>query len=125
MTAAINEVKSLTLDNDIAFRKHERLSKALGVPLYFCHPYHAWEKGGVENENKLIRQYLPKGTNLGRYSGQTIRKIQDKLNNRPRKCLGYRTPLEAMLKNEQFKTLDDFGKINKQKTPCSGVRIEG
>lgn len=125
MTAVLEEIKSLTLDNDIAFRKHERLSETLGIPLYFCHAYHAWEKGGVENENKLIRQYLPKGKNLGRYSDKTVRRIQDKLNNRPRKCLEYQTPLEVMLENKQFKTLDDFGKINKQKTPCLGVRIEG
>lgn len=125
MTAAINEVKSLTLDNDIAFKKHERLSEMLGIPLYFCRPYHSWEKGGVENENKLIRQYLPKGTNLGRYSDKTVRRIQDRLNNRPRKCLNYKTPLEAMFRNKQFKTLSDFAIINKQKTPRSGVRIEG
>ncbi len=123
--ASLKEVKSLTLDNDIAFRKHERLSEMLNVLLFFCHPYHSWEKGGVENENKLIRQYLHKGTNLNRYSDKTIRKIQDKLNNRPRKCLGYKTPLEVMVENKQFKTLNDFARINKQKTPSSGVRIEG
>jgi len=125
MTAVLKEIKSLTLDNDIAFRKHERLSEMLGILLYFCRPYHSWEKGGVENENKLIRQYLPKGKNLGRYSDKTIRRIQERLNNRPRKCLGYKTPLEVMLKNKQFKTLNDFAIINKQKTPRSGVLLEG
>ncbi len=125
MTATINDIKSLTLDNDIAFRKHERLSVMLDTPLYFCHPYHSWEKGGIENENKLIRQYLRKGTNLNQYSKQTIRKIQDKLNNRPRKCLDYKTPLEIMSENNQFKTLSNFDTITKQKTPVAGVRIEG
>jgi len=125
MTVALKEIKSLTLDNDIAFRKHERLSKILGIPLYFCHPYHSWEKGGVENENKLIRQYFTKDCRLGRYSERTVRKVQEKLNNRPRKCLGYKTPLEIMLESKQFKTLNDFANMNKQKTPLPGVRIEG
>ena len=108
MTAGISEFKSLTLDNDICFRKHERLSAALAAPIYFCHPYRAWEKGGVENLNKLIRQYLPKSCNIGRYSGKTIRKIQENLNNRPRKCLNYKTPLEAMLENNQFLKLKNL-----------------
>ena len=96
-------VNTLTLDNDIIFRKHERLSRLLGVPIYFCHPYHSWEKGGVENTNKLIRQYIPKGSDISVYSDEYIQTIQDKLNNRPRKCLRYRTPLETMRENNQLK----------------------
>lgn len=49
---------SLTVDNDISFRRHEELSSLIGAPVYFCHPYHAWEKGSVENTNSLIRQYI-------------------------------------------------------------------
>ena len=96
-------MNTLTLDNDIIFKKHGDLSELLGVPVYFCHPYHSWEKGGVEYSNKLIRQYIPKGSNVAGYSNEYIHSLQDKLNNRPRKCLGYKTPLEVMEKNHQLK----------------------
>jgi IS30 family transposase len=115
---------SLTIDNDISFRKHEELSKILGVPIYFCHPYHSWEKGGVENTNKLIRQYIPKGSNISKYSNEYIKEIEAKLNNRPRKCLGYKTPLEVMIGNNQFKTLKDFGIIKLNKNNTIGVALE-
>lgn len=96
-------VNTLTLDNDIVFRKHKELSQILGAPVYFCHPYHSWEKGGVENSNKLIRQYIPKGSDISRYEDAYIQTIQDKLNNRPRKCLKYQTPLEVMSAHRQLK----------------------
>jgi IS30 family transposase len=96
-------MNTLTLDNDIIFRKHEELSRLLNIPVYFCHPYHSWEKGGVEYSNKLIRQYIPKGSDISQYSDESIQTMQDKLNNRPRKCLGYKTPLEAMEENHQLK----------------------
>jgi len=107
---------SLTIDNDISFRKHEELSGLLGAPVYFCHPYHAWEKGGVENINKLIRQYLPKGSDISKYSEECIKEIETRLNNRPRKGLNYKTPLEVMTENKQFKIWDNFANIIKQKT---------
>jgi len=125
MTGGFVCFNSLTIDNDISFRKHEELSELLGAPVYFCHPYHSWEKGGVENINKLIRQYIPKGSDISRYSDKYIREIETKLNNRPRKSLGYKTPLELMLKNNQFKTLKDFGIIRKTKKHLSGVLLEG
>ena len=125
MTGGFVCFNSLTIDNDISFRKHEELSKLIGAPVYFCHPYHAWEKGGVENINKLIRQYIPKGSDISRYNDNFIREIEMKLNNRPRKSLNYKTPLEVMIKNKQFKTLENFGIIIKQKTPIAGVLLEG
>lgn len=115
---------SLTLDNDIVFRKHEELSKLLGKPIYFCHPYHSWEKGSVENTNKLIRQYVPKGSDISQYTDREIQVIEDKLNNRPRKCLRYQTPLEVMMRNNQFKTLEQFVEIGANKKAVS-VRLEG
>lgn len=96
-------MNTLTLDNDIIFKKHEELSLLLGVPVYFCHPYHSWEKGGVEYSNKLIRQYIKKRSDISQYSDEYIQSLQDKLNNRPRKCLGYKTPLEVMRENDQLK----------------------
>jgi len=115
---------SLTLDNDIVFEKHEELSLLLGKPVYFCHPYHSWEKGGVENTNKLIRQYVPKGSDISQYPDKEIQAIEDKLNNRPRKCLQYQTPLEVMIKNKQLKTLEQFVKVDTNKKAV-GVRLEG
>ncbi len=107
---------SLTVDNDVSFSKHEQLSEILGCPVYFCHPYHAWEKGGVENTNKLIREYIPKGTDISKLSNEYIREIEKKRQNRPRKCLGYKTPLEVMIENTQFKTLKGFCIIKENKT---------
>jgi len=115
-----NYLNSLTLDNDIAFKKHQELSKTINTPIYFCHPYHSWEKGGVENINKLIREYIPKSSDISKYSQEYIKKIESKLNNRPRKGLNYRTPLEVMLENNQFRLTKHFDTISlnliKQKT---------
>ena len=118
-------MNSLTLDNDIVFKKHKELSELLGRPIYFCHPYHSWEKGGVENTNKLIRRYIPKSSDISQYSDEYIQTIQDKLNNRPRKCLKYKTPYEVMAENNQFKKeikylLSDILKVEgNKKAECS------
>ena len=90
------EMKSLTLDNDILFRKHVELALLLGVSVYFCHPYHSWEKGTVENVNKYIRRDIPKGTNLSKLTPHLINALEQKLNRRPMKCLGYATPQEKL-----------------------------
>ena len=95
-------MNTLTLDNDILFRKHQEMSDILGMPVYFCHPYHSWEKGGVENTNKLIRRYVRKGSDISKVCGERIQEIQMKLNARPRKCLRYRTPQEVMERYSQF-----------------------
>ena len=94
---------SLTLDNDVSFKKHQELSELLKAPIYFCHPYRSWEKGGVENMNKLIRRYIPKRTDISQLSDEFIKMIEDKFNNRPRKCLNFKTPYEIMIENKQFK----------------------
>lgn len=121
-------INTLTLDNDIIFRKHEELSRIIGVPVYFCHPYHSWEKGGVENTNKLIRRYIPKGSDISKYSNEYVEMIQDKLNNRPRKCLRFKAPKEVMLANNQFKFMQNIF-LNDQiiglNTKVSSVALEG
>jgi len=96
-------MNSLTLDNDIVFKKHKQLSELLGRSVYFCHPYHSWEKGGVENTNKLIRRFIIKGSDISQYTEEYLRWVQDIFNNKPRKCLKGKTPYEVMLKNKQFK----------------------
>lgn len=88
-------VASVTIDNDTCFRHHKEMSDIIGAPIYFCHPYHSWEKGTVENMNKWIRQYIKKGSSISRYSKAYIASVQEKLNNRPRKCLKYQTPAEV------------------------------
>lgn len=87
--------KSITYDNGFENRLHERVNLDLQMRSFFCSPYHSWEKGSVENINGLIRRYIPKRTDLDRLTGDQIRYIENQLNNRPRKCLGYRTPNEA------------------------------
>jgi len=87
--------KTLTVDNGKEFALHKGLSRALKAEVYFAHPYHSWERGLNEHTNGLLRQYLPKGLNLEGLTKQRLAKIVDKLNNRPRKALGYRTPREV------------------------------
>jgi len=90
------EMKTITLDNDILFRKHKTLEKILDVKIYFCRPYHSWEKGSVENVNKQIRKFIPKGDDLSKYSKDEILAIETFLNDRFMKCLDYQTPLETL-----------------------------
>ncbi len=90
------ELRTITTDNDILFRDHQALATLLGVRIYFCRPYHSWEKGTVENTNGVIRKDIPKGANISRYSKAFIQKLEDKLNRRILKCLQYKTPAEAL-----------------------------
>jgi len=87
--------KTLTLDNGCENGGHEELSRELGIQVFFCRPYHSWEKGAIENTNGLIRWYLPKGTDFATVSEDRLRFIETALNQRPRKRLGYRTPGEV------------------------------
>lgn len=87
--------QTLTLDNGTENAKHEDITKSLGTKCYFAHPYHSWERGTNENTNGLIRWYLPKGTDFSKISDEQIMSIESTLNNRPRKCLGFKTPIEA------------------------------
>lgn len=89
---------SLTVDNGMEFAEHKALEKELGVLIYFARPYHAWERGTNENTNGLLRQFFPKGADLGAVSEAELQRVVALLNNRPRKCLGYRTAAEAMSK---------------------------
>lgn len=89
------ELKTVTTDNDILFRYHKILEKLLNIKIYFCHPYHSWEKGGVENTNKIIRRDIPKGSDLSKYSPRFIRRLEEKLNRRFMKCINSLTPNEA------------------------------
>ena len=87
--------QTLTLDNGTENAQHEQLSAKLGIRCYFAHPYASWERGTNENINGLIRWYLPKGTDFSKIDAELVTRIEYLLNSRPRKCLGYKTPLEA------------------------------
>jgi IS30 family transposase len=86
--------RSITYDNGFENRDHWKLNNTFGMKSYFCLPFHSWEKGTVENTIGLIRRYIPKGTDLATLSPKQIQQIEDRLNNRPRKCLNYKTPKE-------------------------------
>jgi len=86
---------TITFDNGKEFAYHAQMKRVLGADNYFAHPYHSWERGLNENHNGLIRQYLPKGMALDKVTTEEVNLIQDRLNNRPRKLLGYKTPNEV------------------------------
>jgi IS30 family transposase len=85
---------SLTLDNGREFARPIALEKKLDLPVYFAHPYHSWERGTNENTNGLLRQYLPKGTDLTEVTTQQLRSCVRQINHRPRKCLDFQTAFE-------------------------------
>lgn len=87
---------TMTTDNDLLWQHHQRLEKLLGITIYFCHPYHSWEKGTIENTNGEIRKDIPKGSDISRYSKRVIRTIETKLNDRFMECLHFATPQEAL-----------------------------
>jgi IS30 family transposase len=88
--------KTLTADNGSEFVEHQALGARLGFKTYFADPYSSWQRGTNENTNGLIRQYLPKGSDFSGLTHQRVALIAKALNNRPRKCLGYRTPAEVL-----------------------------
>lgn len=88
-------VHTITADNGTEFSGFKRIEKALNTEVFFAHPYSSYERGTNENTNGLIRQYYPKGTSLEKVTWKELKAIQDKINNRPRKCLGYKTAAEV------------------------------
>jgi len=86
---------TLTLDNGREFARHQLMTQHLQMPVYFAHPYAAWERGTNENTNGLLRQYLPKGSSLADVNEADLARIMHRLNTRPRKCLDYRTPADV------------------------------
>lgn len=97
----ISWVKSITFDNGTEFTEHEIIAEQLGVSVYFADPYSAYQRGSNEQVNGLLRRYLPKGTPFKELSQQQLDRIVENINNRPRKCLGYRTPNEVFLEQRQ------------------------
>ncbi|MDF1498589.1 MAG: IS30 family transposase, partial [Patescibacteria group bacterium] len=97
------EMKTITTDNDVLLKMHKTLEKLLGLKIYFCHPYHSWEKGSVENLNGIIRKYIPKGNDLSKYDEELISVIEEKCNQRFMKILKYKTPEEKLKEHRKRK----------------------
>jgi IS30 family transposase len=91
----IDLVKTITLDNGKEFSQQMLISKTLDAGIYFARPYHSWERGLNEHTNGLVRQYLPKSSRFTELTPEKLQEIEDKLNDRPRKVLGYQTPREV------------------------------
>jgi IS30 family transposase len=85
---------TITGDNGTEFAEHRHIAQELDIDFFFTHPYSSWEKGTNENTNGLLRQYFPKGTDFNTISDDTINTVESELNNRPRKCLNYKSPIE-------------------------------
>ena len=90
--------KTMTADNGSENTNHKDIARSVDILMYFCHAYHSWERGTVENTNGRIRYFIPKGISIDALDEETIRMIEWKLNSTPRKCLGFKTPLEVLEK---------------------------
>jgi transposase, IS30 family len=91
-------VHTITVDNGKEFCEHEQIASGLQARIFFAHPYASWERGLNENTNGLVRQYFPKKLEFATITDQDLQQVEDLLNNRPRKTLGYRTPNEVFFK---------------------------
>ena len=88
--------RSLTWDQGIEMGRHDEFTAATEVPVYFCDPHSPWQRGSNENTNGLLRQYFPKGTDLRGHAASVLAQVVDELNARPRKTLGWETPLQRL-----------------------------
>ncbi|MBU3071771.1 IS30 family transposase [Aestuariicella sp. G3-2] len=92
-----SKVKTITFDNGLEFAEHEEIARGLDADIYFAHPYASWQRGTNENTNGLIRQYFPKGTDFNDVTDDEVQAVMDRLNNRPRKTRGCRSPNELFM----------------------------
>ena len=90
-----HKIETITYDNGKEFAGHAQIAARLGAHIYFAKPYHAWERGLNEHTNGLVRQYFPKGSGFSTLTPAEVQRVEDKLNARPRKALGYKTPSEV------------------------------
>jgi transposase, IS30 family len=95
ISARSHSVRTITVDNGTEFHEYAKLERTTGTRFYFATPHHAWERGTNENTNGLVRQYLPKRQSMAHLTQHDCNRIAAKLNRRPRKRLGYRTPEEC------------------------------
>ncbi len=93
---------TLTVDNGKEFANHESIAETLRIRVYFADPYSSWQRGLNENTNGLIRQYVPKGSDVRTLTNEQVEHIMDRLNNRPRKSLGFLTPNEVFYEQKKL-----------------------
>ncbi len=89
------QVTTLTTDNGIENRAHQKITKKTGAPVFFTDPYSSWQKGGVENANRMLRRYFPKGTDFATVAQTDVVNALARINNKPRKILGYKSSIEV------------------------------
>jgi IS30 family transposase len=89
------KVQSLTTDNGIENKHHKAITNKTGAPVFFTDPYSSWQKGGVENANKMLRRYFPKGTDFSKVTQTEVDEALTRINNKPRKILGYKSSLQV------------------------------
>lgn len=87
--------RSLTMDNGTENSGHEEITEAIGTRCFFADPYASWQRGSNEQVNGLVRRYFPKGTDFSKITDEQVAWVEARINNRPRKCLGYKTPAEV------------------------------
>lgn len=97
------EMQTITFDNDILFLEHQKLEHVLAVKIYFCFPHSPWQKPSIENLNKILRRYIPKSSDISKYSRKFIGNLESKLNRKFMDCLGSLTPDEAYAKEQKQK----------------------
>ena len=90
-----HKIETITYDNGKEFAGHAKIAATLEAQIYFAKPYHSWERGLNEHTNGLLRQYFPKGSDFSTLTSAEVQRVEDKLNSRPRKALGYKTPSEV------------------------------
>lgn len=97
--------RTTTLDNGSEHTRHQDVTEKTGIQVYFARPYASWERGAKEHANGLVRWYFPKGTNFDEVTEEDLKRVQDAINNRPRKSLGYKKPIEIF--NSILSTLNE------------------
>lgn len=112
------EMRTITTDNDLLLKHHKELEIELGVKIYFCHPYHSWEKGSIENTNGVIRIDIPKGSDISKYSSRFICNVEKKINDRYMECIDSFTPQEALdIYRKRKKRRSALKNLKKKKKP--------
>lgn len=109
-----SEWRTGTTDNDLLFARHKELEIELAIKIFFCYPYHSWEKGTVENTNGEIRKSFPKRSSVSAYPRSFFLEIEKSVNNRFMKCLNYRTPCEMLEQHRKLKKSRDLRRKNEK-----------
>lgn len=100
-----SKVKSITFDNGAEFAEHVLIKNKLGIETYFCEPYKSYQKGAIENANRILREFFSRNYPIDKLTQIAIEKATENINDRPMKCLEYQTPYEAYRNNNKCDSL--------------------